>query len=253
MSPTRIGMLVPSSNVTMETELPQMLLARRAVIPDEVFTFHSARMRMTHVSPEQLASMNAQTSRAAQEIADAQPDAVVTACLVAIMAQGPGYHCTAESEIVDAWPNRQAAPPVVSSAGALLAALEALGARSVAMVTPYVPSLTQLVGDYIEDAGYKVCDSVSLGVADNLEVARLDPSDLPQHVKRLDLSGADVLILSACVQMPSFPAIETVERLVDIPVVTAASATCFQMLRALDRRSEIPGGGYLLSGALDAS
>lgn len=250
MPPTRVGMLVPSSNVTMETELPAMMLARQRVIPDEAFTFHSARMRMTHVSPEQLAAMNSQTGRAAQEIADARPDAVVTACLVAIMAQGPGYHCTAEAEIVDAWPKDLVAPPVVSSAGALLSALRALGARRVAMVTPYMPNLTQLVLEYIESDGFDVVDSVSLGVADNLEVARLDPEQLPKHVERLNLSGADALILSACVQMPSFPAIELVERAIDIPVVTAAGATCFEMLRSLGRSTEIPGGGHLLSGAV---
>ena len=248
MPPTRVGMLVPSSNVTMETELPAMMLARREVIPEEFFTFHSARMRMTHVSPEQLAAMNVQTGRAAQEIADARPDAVVTACLVAIMAQGPGYHCTAEAEIADAWPGDLVAPPVVSSAGALLSALRALGARRVAMVTPYLPSLTQLVLEYIESDGFEVVDAVSLGVADNLEVARLDPAQLPKHVEQLDLSRADALILSACVQMPSFPAIASVERAVDIPVVTAAGATCFEMLRSLGRRTEIPGGGHLLSG-----
>ena len=35
--------------------------------------------------------------------------------------------------------------PVVSSAGALLTALGALGARRIAMVTPYVKPLTDLV------------------------------------------------------------------------------------------------------------
>lgn len=251
MSSTRIGMLVPSSNITMETELPTMLAMRARAIPDESFTFHSARMRMTHVSPEQLASMNAQTTRAAREIADSHPDAVVTACLVAIMAQGPGYHCTAEAEIVDAWPEQSSIPPVVSSAGALLAALRALKARRVAMITPYMPPLTELVVSYVESDGFEVCDAMSLGVADNLEVARLDPAGLADHAAKLDLSGADALIISACVQMPSLSAIAGVERSLDIPVISAATATCFEMLRALGMRAEVPDAGYLLSGSQD--
>jgi maleate isomerase len=41
----RIGQIVPSSNTTMETEIPAMLLARQTIRPER-FTFHSSRMRM---------------------------------------------------------------------------------------------------------------------------------------------------------------------------------------------------------------
>ena len=41
-----IGMIVPSSNLTMETELPRMLRAREDVLPDDRFVFHAARARI---------------------------------------------------------------------------------------------------------------------------------------------------------------------------------------------------------------
>lgn len=50
----RIGQIVPSSNTTMETEIPAMLTSRYSLFPEERFTFHSSRMRMMHVSPEEL-------------------------------------------------------------------------------------------------------------------------------------------------------------------------------------------------------
>lgn len=246
MRTTRIGMLVPSSNVTMETELPAMMAARRDVRPDETFTFHSARMRMTHVSPEQLQSMNDQVPRATTELADLAPDAIVSACLVAIMAQGPGYHCTAEEDIARAWTNRGTAP-IVTSAGALLSAMEHLGARRVAMITPYQPALTELVAGYIQDAGVEVVDVISLGVSDNLEVGRLDPDGLIAQARALDISSADAVVLSACVQMPSLSAIATVEAELDMPVISAATATCFETLRSLGLDTVVPGAGYLLS------
>ena len=49
----RIGQIVPSSNTTMETEIPAMLRAREAIRPER-FTFHSSRMRMHKVTKEEL-------------------------------------------------------------------------------------------------------------------------------------------------------------------------------------------------------
>jgi maleate isomerase len=54
MSSYRVGMLVPSSNTTMETEVPEVL-RRVAGETGDRFTFHSSRMRMKTVSAEELA------------------------------------------------------------------------------------------------------------------------------------------------------------------------------------------------------
>ncbi len=231
----------------METEIPALLRER-----EEQITFHSSRMRMRNVTPEELAAMNAQTSRAAAELADARCDVIATACLVALMAQGPGYHCTAEDQIREVLREEDALVPVVSSAGALLDGLRSLGATKIAMVTPYEKPLTKKVADYIEAGGVEVHDALSLEVADNQAVAALDPADLQEHWKRLDLSGCDALVLSACVQMPSLPSIDPVERECGLPVLSAATATTFAMLDAVGLPTRVPRAGRLLSGDVAA-
>lgn len=248
----RVGLIVPSSNTTMETEIPRMLHAREMALPDQTFTFHSSRMRMKHVTPEELRAMNAQMDRCAAELADARCDVVTTACLVAIMAQGPGYHCSAEDQISRVLEREDAPAPVVSSAGALLTALDDLGARRVAIITPYLRPLTQLVAQYIEANGVVVQDALSLEVSDNLEVGRLDPNNLLEHWKRVDLSGCDALVLSACVQMPSLPSIMPVEQACGLPVLSAATATTYSILRALNLPTVVPNAGHLLSGRVPA-
>ena len=248
MTTHHIGMIVPSSNLTMETELPRMLRDREVAEPADRFVFHSSRMRMRHVTPEELRAMNAQSERAALELADARPDVVATACLVAIMAQGPGYHCTAEDKIAAVLDGEGVSVPVVSSAGALLDALAALRARRIAIVTPYMKELTKLVAAYIEDSGVEVVDALSLEVPDNLAVARLDPADLRQHWRRLDLGGVDALVLSACVQMPSLAAIQAVEDDAGLPVLSAATATAYKILTELGLPPTVPGAGSLLGG-----
>ena len=94
----RIGQIVPSSNTTMETEIPAMLRAREVILPER-FTFHSSRMRMHRVVKEELEAMNREGLRCAAELADARVDVMSTACLVAIMAQGPGYHRQVEKDL----------------------------------------------------------------------------------------------------------------------------------------------------------
>ena len=245
----RIGLLVPSSNTTMETEIPAMLRARERLRPEDTFSFHSARLRMEDVTPEALRAMNEQTERVTAELADVRPDAVATACLVAIMAQGPGNHCAAEAEIAAILEREHAPAPVVSSAGAIVDALHALGARRIGIVAPYLEELTRLVVAYLEDAGIEVADAISLEVPDNRAVAALDPYDLEQHWRRLDLRGCDALVLSACVQMRSLEVLEEVERRSELPTVSAATATTWAILRALDVEPVAPGAGALLRPA----
>jgi maleate isomerase len=247
MATHHIGMIVPSSNLTMETELPRMLAAREREQPVDQFVFHSARARMQHVTPEQLRAMNAQAERAATELADARPDVVATACLVAIMAQGPGYHCTAEETISAALRAEGSDAPVVSSAGALLSGIAALGARKVAIITPYLKPLTELVVQYLEASGVEVVDALSLEVPDNLAVARLHPADLHEHWRKLDLADADALVLSACVQMPSLESIAAVENEAGIPVLSAATATTHRILTELRLQPRVPDAGRLLA------
>jgi maleate isomerase len=125
-----------------------------------------------------------------------------------------------------------------------------MGARRIAMVTPYVPALTQIVADYIEGAGIEVVDSVSLSVDNNLEVGRLDPQQLPGIAQELNREGVDAVILSACVQMPSLAAVQTAEDQLGVPVITAAVATTYEILKALGHTPAIPGAGRLLAGDL---
>jgi maleate isomerase len=245
----RIGLIVPSSNTTMETEVPALLRRRERERPQDEFSFHSARLRMQHVTPEELRAMNAQTERATTELADMRPSVVATACLVAIMAQGPNHHCVMQAEIEAILEREHTLAPVVSSAGALVEALHALDARKIGMVTPYLKQLTRLVAGYIEDAGIEVADAVSLEVSDNQAVAALDPEDLKNHWKRLDVRDCDALVLSACVQMRSLSAIEDVERDCGLPTLSAATATTWAILRALKLEPAIPGAGALLASA----
>ncbi|WP_425547925.1 maleate cis-trans isomerase family protein [Actimicrobium antarcticum] len=243
----RIGQIVPSSNTTMETEIPRMLRAREAVAAER-FTFHSSRMRMKKVSKEELASMDKDSDRCAAELSDAHVDIMGYACLVAIMSCGHGYHRESEQRLHQVTVDNGYPTPIVSSAGALIEGLHVLGAKKVAIITPYMRPLTNLVVDYIESEGIRVLDSISLEIADNLAVGARDPLALLEIARDLKIAGADAVVLSACVQMPSFEAIQMVQDRCGLPVVSAAVCTTYRMLKLLNLTTEVPGAGALLSG-----
>ena len=243
----RIGQIVPSSNTTMETEVPSMLRARETVLPGR-FTFHSSRMRMHKVTKEELEAMNREGLRCAAELADARVDVMSTACLVAIMAMGLGYHRQAQRELTEVARANHCSAPVMTSAGALVEGLQIMGAKKIALLAPYVCSLTDLVVKYIENEGIEVLDAVSFEIADNLDVGRRDPALLVEDVKRLKTANADVVVLSACVQMQSLPSIQLVEDRIGIPVTSTAICTTRRMLDHLDLEATVPNAGALLSG-----
>lgn len=243
----KIGQIVPSSNVTMETEVPALFRARESIFPER-FTFHSARMRMKKVTKEELAGMDLASDKCAIELSDAQVDVMGYACLVAIMSMGKGYHCVSQSRLYEKTKANGCPTPVVTSAGALIEGLNALKAKNIALVAPYMKPLTQTVVEYIEDQGFVVKDWITLEVADNLQVAALDPENLKTIYKKLNLEGVDVIVLSACVQMPSLPAVQYVQDESGIPVITAAISTTYRMLKELGLKAEAPDAGELLSG-----
>ncbi len=248
----RIGQIVPSSNTTMETEIPAVLRGRETIEPER-FTFHSSRMRMKKVTKQELEAMDRDSDRCALELSDAHVDVLGYACLVAIMSMGKGYHRESEARLHRAAAENGAAAPVVTSAGALIHGLRTLGAKKISVIAPYMKPLTKFVCDYIEAEGIEVHDRVALEIEDNLEVGARDPMLVLDSLPNLKYAGVDALVLSACVQMPSLGAIPEAERRTGLPVVSASVCTAFQMLERLGLKTVAPDAGTLLSGRFGAS
>lgn len=242
----RVGQIVPSSNITMETEIPAMLRRRETVYPER-FTFHSSRMRMKKVTAEELKAMDHDSLRCAKELADADVDVMGYACLVAIMSQGSGYHRVSKANLENAVAEENKSIPIVSSAGALVEGLKEMGVKRVSLLMPYMKPLAAKVTEYIESEGFEVHDSLALEIEDNLAVAARDPLSLVDDVKRLDTKGVDAVVLSACVQMPSLEALAIVEKQLGIPVTSAAACTVRAMLKQMKLAPFVPDAGAVLS------
>lgn len=241
----KLGLILPSSNLTMERELPTLLRAREAILPER-FSVHGARMRLKTVSAAALKQMDGDSLGCAQALADARVQAQIYACLVAIMSQGPGTHRSSEVRLSRPEGAQGPRVPTISSAGALVRCLQRMGARRIALICPYMRPLAQAVVDYLAGEGIQVVDWIALEIPNNLDVGARDPMAPARLWRRLALGGVQAIVASACVQMPSLASIPEMERDSGLPTLSAATASLRESLQAMGLPPIAPGGGCLL-------
>src|SRR4051794_6805662 len=145
-------------------------------------------MRMQSVSSAELRAMNAQRERCILELGDAGPEVILYGCLVALMAGGPGEHQRVESLVAEQLATGGSEARVRSSAGALVQGLQALSARRVALVMPYMRPLAEHVVAYLEAEGFEIADWRALEVGDNTEVGCIPGARVMDAARSLDLT-----------------------------------------------------------------
>lgn len=138
---------------------------------------------------------------------------------------------------------------VTDMASAVLAALEAVGARRIALLTPYVEELHTLNLGLLEGAGLEVVSHRNLGLATDTEITALSRRSILEYGLALDHPDADTLVLGcsafhACV--PGF--LDELEERLGKPVISSQQAFLWQLLRLAGIRDEVGGYGGLLAG-----
>ncbi|WP_245759052.1 hypothetical protein [Xenorhabdus koppenhoeferi] len=61
-------------------------------------------------------------------------------------------------------------------------------------------------------------------------------------------SNVNLIVASACVQMPSLASVSLIEDRVGLPVISSSVATTYMILKQLGLDTYVPGFGSLLSG-----
>lgn len=122
------------------------------------------------------------------------------------------------------------APHAVTTSGAILTALRALGARSVAVATPYEPRVSERLAMFLEEAGIGVSGRAHLGLT--ADIWTVPYSRTAELVLEADSETADAVVVS-CTNLPTYDLIAPLEDHLGKPVVTANAATMWAALGAL--------------------
>lgn len=94
---------------------------------------------------------------------------------------------------------RAGALPSLTTSGALLDALTELGARRIALVTPYTVSVTQSLEEYLAEAGITVTDRAFMGLTRHIwKVPYRDVADMARRAVR---GHADALFILSLIHI----------------------------------------------------
>ena len=182
-------------------------------------------------------------TRRAREL---RPDAVMWACTSGSFVYGPvGVREQA------GWVADEAGVPASSTTLALLAGLEHLAARRVAVAATYPAAVTDHLVALMAASGIEVTAVTHADVPSGEDAGRLAPDDVVRMVAGVDRPPGTQAVVVPDTALRTTALLERLEAEVGMPVVTANQATAWHGLRLAGWPGPVDGGAPGL-GALFA-
>ena len=229
----RLGLIVPSSNTTMEMELHDYL-------PEGV-SLHTTRIPLKNVTEEELVKMNTLAVEGAKLLRDAGVELILYGCTSGSLIGGKDYEKKLEMEIEE-----EVTVPVISTSTAVIEALKMLDAREIIVITPYTDEINVREKEFLEANDFTVLDIRGLGIEDNQDIGKLEPYSAYRLAKASFMDEAEAIFIS-CTNWRTFEIIEALENDLGVPVVTSNQASLWLALREMDVMERIPGLGRLFT------
>jgi len=163
--------------------------------------------------------------RAAADVLAPEPDVVTYACTSGSFVGGvAGERALVESMCA------AGAPAATTTSGGLVEALRVLGLSRIAVVTPYIDSVTERLIGFLGEHGVEVVSSVGLGLLDH--IWKVGYAEIVQAVNSVDVADAEGLFIS-CTNVPTYDIIGPLENRLGKPVITANQVTMWSALQAM--------------------
>jgi maleate cis-trans isomerase len=236
----RIGLIVPSSNTNAEPDCVSLC-------PTGV-TIHSARSGGYDVeaipdSNEMRNFVRQSLDQNCKDLMDARVDLIAYGCTSATLSDGPEFDAEFCRKLTD-----MTGRPAVTTAGALVEAIQHIGTARVAFTSPYVKHLSQDAVEYLTKSNINVVNEVSFEQELNsIEQNALTPQDAYDMALKADHTDAQAIVIS-CTDYRSLEAVPAIEQKLGKPVITSNQALMFACLKRLDVPFDgLTVGGYLFT------
>ena len=172
---------------------------------------------------------------ASEQLKSLDPDAVLFACTIASFVGGVEGEAALRGVIEDS-----TGGVAVTTSGGLIHALSALGVSKVAVATPYSEELTDLLGDFLAEAGYEAVSSAFIGMEDPKAVTDMSDEAVIELAKRADSDSAEAVFLS-CTNLPTAGVIGRLESELGKPVISANQVGMWSALEQLGVAGDVRG------------
>jgi maleate isomerase len=230
----RIGLLVPSSNTTVEPEF------YRALPPN--VTLHAARMFLTDITPEAILRIVQDLESQSRLLATADVDVIVLGATAPSFLKGAGYDREMTGRI-----EKATGKPATTTSTALLRALRFLDLKRIVLGSAYTDRVNAIAQGFLEANGLQVAAARGLQMVDNLAVGRLGPESSYELARAAAGAAPDAeAVVLACTNWRSMDAIDKLERELGKPVLSTTQVSVWDALRIAGYRTEIAGYGRLL-------
>ncbi|MCT2586347.1 maleate cis-trans isomerase family protein [Actinophytocola gossypii] len=163
--------------------------------------------------------------RATADVLAPEPLVVTYACASGSFIDGAAGEQALTASMLSA-----GAPVATTTSGGLITALRALGLRRIAVVTPYIDSVTERLLTFLDEHRIEVVSSVGLGLLGH--IWKVGYAEIVQAVTAADVAEADGLFIS-CTNVPTYDIIGPLERWLNKPVLTANQVMMWSALSAI--------------------
>lgn len=227
----KIGIIIPSVNITMESELWKMA-------PEGV-SIHCSRMYALGCSREDLKRQDEDVEQCAGLLGSAFLDVIIYGCTSGSFVNGLKWERALTSQI-----EKTAGCRSITTTGAVLAALEAFGKKRITIINPYNDDVSRTEHDFFESQGFELVSGAHMGFDQGVDIRRQAPETVYRLAKETVTGDTELLFIS-CTNLPSIGVIEALEQDLKIPVVTSNQASLWAALRTIGVKSEVMGYGAL--------
>lgn len=136
--------------------------------------------------------------------------------------------------------------PATTTSTAMVAALRQIGARRVAVASPYMPDVEQKLIEFLTASGFEVVNSVALNLPLDHSIVAQD--DILGAARRADRPEADAVFIS-CTGQRLAHHLDAIEAQLGKPVLAANQVTAWHALTLLGLGDRWNGPGARLSTA----
>jgi len=233
----RLGFIIPAINVIAEDDYITL------AADDVGVHFARADVDTNREVAEQFQQMIDAAPTLAASIAKAGITVVGFACTSASFFQGEG-----SDQVIAQNMTAAAGVPTYTTATAAVNALRTVGAKRIAIATPYLSWVYEAERAFFQHAGFEVLAINGLERRGGTDINSITGDEIRALVEDIDRPDADAIFVS-CTDLPVLDLIDELERTYRKPVLSSNQATFWAAAKA-DGVSPISGYGTLLKDHL---